>query len=196
MGKQPSSFSSRGRGNTLVKGMRTADFPVETVSFEDALALCARLNAARGTEPAGWVYRLPTESEWEHACRAGTTTAFHLGKSPSSTQLNCDGGQPFQGAGPGPSLERTCAVGSYPPNAFGLYDMHGNVWDWCSDWHAHYRAGPATDPQGPDSGSARVFRGGCWAARTSVCRSACRSQAQPSYRSDGVGIRIVLAPVS
>ena len=113
------------------------------------------------------MYRLPTEAEWEYSCRAGATasTPFHFGTSLNSTQANFHGEYPYGGAAKGPSLGRACAVGSYPPNAWGLYDLHGNVWEWCADWFSpdFYRQPEAgQDPHGPPTGTRRVLRGGSW----------------------------------
>src|SRR5205814_1699464 len=107
-------------------------------------------------------YRLPTEAEWEYACRAGTTSATHYGNSLSARQANFNGRDPYGVAEPGPFLLRPTEVGSYPPNAWGLFDLHGNVWEWCADWYGrdYYRQAPVEDPAGPASGSARVIRGG------------------------------------
>jgi formylglycine-generating enzyme required for sulfatase activity len=114
-----------------VKGLDTSDFPVETVSWEDAQTFLARLTALPQEEETGWTYRLPSEAEWEYSCRAGasSSTTFCFGNSLASTQANFNGDYPYGGAEKGPSLGRTCAVGSYRPNAFGLYDMHGCPWN-------------------------------------------------------------------
>src|SRR5262249_43417890 len=139
--------------------------PVVWVSWDDAKAFCAWL---RQTEP-GRVYRLPSEAEWEYACRAGAREAypFHVGRpllSLSSTQANFHGKGHYGRVVAEPNLERTTPVGSYPPNGWGLYDMHGNVWEWCADWHRsdYYPRSPRQDPTGPTGGSDRVIRGGCW----------------------------------
>jgi formylglycine-generating enzyme required for sulfatase activity len=177
--------------------------PVEQVSWYDATNYCGRLTQqeqAAGRLPAGWVYRLPTESEWEYACRAGTTTAFHYGNALWSGMANFYGLYEYDssvGTIYNPSgiyLGRTTAVGSYQPNAWGLYDMHGNVWEWCRDWYGSYPAGSVTDPQGPGSGSYRVVRGGGWYGGARYCRSALRGFSFPSSRLYGVGFRVVLAP--
>ena len=136
------------------------------------------------------------EAEWEYACRAGTTTAFHYGGSLCSTQADFDGNHPHGGAARGPYLERTCKVGSYRPNAFGLFDMHGNVWEWCSDWFAadYYKVSPPRDPSGPSDGSSRVDRGGSWNSRGLHCRAALRLRSTPSYRSGSLGFRVAAVP--
>lgn len=125
MGHNPSHFSKTGEGAKLVEGMDTSDFPVEMVSWEDSMNFCKKLNETDPNLPAGWEYRLPTEAEWEYACRAGTTTKFNFGDTITKDDAN------FLESG----LNRACKVGSYKPNNWGLYDMHGNVWEWCLDWY-------------------------------------------------------------
>jgi formylglycine-generating enzyme required for sulfatase activity len=151
------------------------------------------LAALRGEVSARRAYRLPTEAEWEHACRADTTTPFSFGKSGASTQGNFDGTQPYGGAPLGPNLRRTCAVGSYRPNAWGLYDMHGNVREWCADWYgsAYYRMGPARGPTGPTEGTARCMRGGDYSFAAYVSRSAFRGYSEPASRNERFGFRVV-----
>src|SRR5581483_3890845 len=147
------------------------DHPVVCVSWNDAAAFCAWL-----TRAAGRVYRLPTEAEWEYACRAGTTTPFHFGESLGPAEANIDGAQPYGGAPPGPSRGGTTRVGSYPANGFGLHDMHGNVYEWCGDWYdpGYYAVSDGRDPRGPASGSERCVRGGAWNTAAVRCRSGCR----------------------
>jgi sulfatase modifying factor 1 len=171
--------------------------PVELVSWDDATNYCARLTVrerAAGRLPAGYIYRLPTEAEWEYACRAGTTTATAFGNSLSSTQANFNGNFPYGGAAAGPYLGTTTPVGSYAPNAWGLYDMHGNVYEWCADrYSASLPGGSVTDPQGPNTGSDRVIRGGSLRFHGSFCRTADRESAWYDYWYSDVGFRIVLA---
>src|SRR5262249_34751485 len=132
-------------------------------------------------------------AEWEYACRAAgaTTTAFHLGNTFTTTHANFNGQLPYNGALKGPSLERTCPVGSYPPNALGLYDMHGNVYEWCSDWfdeHAYSR-----QPPGPEPGQTypyRVLRGGAWCERAQFCRAAYRTRNTVEMRLNVNGLRV------
>lgn len=178
------------------------DFPVYSMNFAEAEDFCRRLTAeARrsGELPAAWEFRLPTEAQWEYACRAGTTTATSFGASLSSRQANFEG-EPYNTAETGPSLRRACAVASYPANPWGLHDMHGNVFEWCRDWY-HARLPGGADPdlhdardaaQRGDSGSvSRVRRGGCWADKGWPCRSAFRLRFEPERRADHIGLRVV-----
>ncbi len=193
MGNNPSYFSANGYGKGSVKDMDTGRFPVEMVSWDDAVAFCKKLSELPEEKKAGRVYRLPTEAEWEYACRAGTKTVFHHGDSLSSKQANFDGNYPHGGAGKGPYLERTAKVGSYAPNAFGLYEMHGNVWEWCQDGHAenYYKSSPREDPPGgPAHASSRVVRGGGWDDHGRLCRSSSRSRGNPDNRRRYLGFRV------
>jgi formylglycine-generating enzyme required for sulfatase activity len=197
MGKNPSHFAPGGPGRAKVKGIPTGRFPVERVSWDDAVEFCRRLSARDEEKQAGRVYRLPTEAEWEYACRGGEprATPFHFGRSLSSRQANFDGTRPY-GARKGPNLERTKRVGSFRPNGFGLYDMHGNVAEWCADWFdgGYYAVSPRKDPQGPaQAGTQRVLRGGSWIDDGKDCRSAQRHCSLPSFQNgDGYGFRVVL----
>jgi formylglycine-generating enzyme required for sulfatase activity len=164
--------------------------PVEQLSWTDATNYCARLTAqerAAGRLPAGWAYRLPTEAEWEYAARAGTTTRFSYGDDPGYGQL---GGYAWYLSNSGGT---THPVGEKQPNPWGLYDMSGNVWEWCSDWYATYPGGSVTDPVGPGSGSFRVLRGGGCYVGGLDCRSANRDDLAPDFRRYYVGFRAVLA---
>jgi uncharacterized protein (TIGR02996 family) len=196
MGRNPSHFRSRGGGKGQVRGLDTRDFPVECVSWEDAVAFCRKLSDLPEEARAKRLYRLPSEAEWEYACRGGaaSSTPFHLGDSLSSTQANFDGNFPYGGAAQGPSLQRPTPVGSYNPNAWGLFDLHGNVWQWCADWYAddYYQQGPRRDPPGPPEGSRRVIRGGSWYGFGQFCRTAYRSWSGPAYRDDDLGFRVSL----
>ena len=165
--------------------------PVEKVSWHDAVAYCAKLTGkekAAGRVPGGYEYRLPTEAEWEYACRAGTTTAFSFGDDVSKL-----GEYAWYG---GNSSSTTHPVGEKKPNGWGLYDMHGNVWEWCQDWYANYPGGSVTDPQGPATGSFRVNRGGSWIDSAGYCRAALRDGNGPGYRVSHLGFRPVLAPTT
>jgi uncharacterized protein (TIGR02996 family) len=197
MGTNPSYFCSGGRGKKKARGLDTRDFPVEQVPWEDVVAFCGRLSELPVETRSNRVYRLPTEAEWEYACRGGaaSSTPFHLGTSFSSTQANFNGNFPYGGAAQGPFLGRTTEVSAYPvSNAFGLYDLHGNVWEWCADWFDgnYYASSPRRDPPGPSEGSRRVVRGGCWDGRCRNCRSAYRLRYVPAYRGFNLGFRVAL----
>lgn len=180
----PSSFTVAG-----------LDAPVERVSWDDAVSFCVALTQSEaGHLPAGYVYRLPTEAEWEYAARAGTTSPFHSGSTLNSTQANFDGRSPYGSTETGPYLARTTRVGSYASNNWGLHDMEGNVWEWCADWYGPYAPESGTDPKGPASGSNRVMRGGGWNYDGRGCRLAHRNIRAPGYRSNELGFRVVLAP--
>ena len=182
MGTNPSFFSAAGEGSGRVAGLDTRLFPVESVTWNDAKEFCRKLG-----ERDGRAYRLPTEAEWEYACRAGTKEAFHYGNSLSSRQANFNGKSPYGSAGEGPNLDRPSQVGSYELNAFGLHDMHGNVWQWCEDWYKndYYNESPTWDPQGPAEGSVRVLRGGAWNDSARRCRSASRYDGTNRYSYRG-----------
>ena len=179
MGRNPSHFRKGG------------DYPVEGVSWEKATEFCRKLSAREGQ-----TYRLPTEAEWEYACRAGTTTPFAFGNTISVGQANYDSRHVYGTGQKGKYRKCTTPVGTLKPNAWGLYDMHGNVWEWCQDWHAagYYARSPSTDPPGPESGQSRVLRGGSWGSPPHYCRSVFRLWFHPSYRSCLNGFRVVLAP--
>jgi formylglycine-generating enzyme required for sulfatase activity len=180
MGKNP-SFS---KGATL---------PVEQVSYDDALAFCKKLSDLPAEKAAGHKYRLPTEAEWEYCCRAGTSTPFHFGNELNGTQANCDGTTPYGTTQNGPFHRKTTPVGSYPPNAWGLYDMQGNVWEWCADRYSDYTERPVTNPLGSEVGSICVVRGGSWLDVAADCRSANRIRLDPSFRNYGLGFRLALS---
>jgi formylglycine-generating enzyme required for sulfatase activity len=161
--------------------------PVEKVSWNDIQVFLTRLKQSDSTNiPTGWAYVLPTEAQWEYACRAGTTTAYSWGDSISSSNAN----YAFDGWGSG--LQQTSNVGQYSPNAWGFFDMHGNVWEWIADWYSssYYGSNAVTDPTGPASGSNRVGRGGSWDVDGTFLRSARRDYAPPSYRSLTIGFRV------
>jgi sulfatase modifying factor 1 len=179
------------------------DYPVGNVNFAEAEAFCRKLTElAResGELPMGWEFRLPTEAQWEYACRAGTTTATSFGDSLSSRQANFKG-KPYNGAEPGPSLGKAAVVGSYPPNPWGLHDMHGNTFEWCRDWY-HARLPGGIDPDLQDARStaqrsrtgdaSRVRRGGAWTDDGWPCRSAFRLRFEPDRRYDHIGFRVVI----
>jgi formylglycine-generating enzyme required for sulfatase activity len=164
--------------------------PVINVTWEDAQAYCAWLSKQTGRS-----YRLPSEAEWEYACRAGTTTPFHFGERVTTDQANFDGNYTYNGSAEGEYREKTMPVGSFPPNAFGLYDMHGNVWEWCQDaWHGNYNDAPTDGSAWEAEGDvARVVRGGSWLGPPVGARSACRGGLAPGGRGVSVGFRVVCA---
>jgi formylglycine-generating enzyme required for sulfatase activity len=179
------------------------DFPVCEVNFAEAEEFCRKLTErarATGDLPEGWEFRLPTEAQWEYACRAGTTTATSFGNKLSSKQANFQG-KPYNGAEVGPSLRRAAPVGSYPANPWGMHDMQGNVFEWCRDWH-HSKLPGGVDPDlhsarasalvNEDGNVSRVRRGGSWADEGWASRSACRVRFEPERRSDHIGFRITV----
>jgi len=153
--------------------------PVDTVSWNDATEFCKKLS-----EKTRQAVRLPTEAEWEYACRAGTATAFSFGDSGSAL------GDYAWYSG---NTVNTTPVGQKKPNAWGLYDMHGNVWELCQDWFGAYAAGAVTDPAGPGSGTHRVLRGGSWFDEPNICRAAYGSSLTPDDRSSNFGFRVVVS---
>jgi formylglycine-generating enzyme required for sulfatase activity len=163
--------------------------PVEQVSWNDAVEFCKKLSQQEGK-----TYRLPTEAEWEYACRAGTTTPFNTGETINTNQSNYHGNYIYGIGRKGINRQKTSVVGTFTPNAFGLYDMHGNVWEWCSDWYGqdYYSKSPEVDPEGPGSGSLRVLRGGSWDLAPRYCRSAERAWFKPVFQSYSHGFRVVL----
>jgi formylglycine-generating enzyme required for sulfatase activity len=182
MGNNPSNFKGAKR-------------PVEQVSWNDAEAFCKRL-----AEKTGRVYRLPSEAEWEYACRAGTTTPFYFGETITTDLANYNGSYTYGSELKGKYRQQTTEVGKFSPNAFGLYDMHGNVSEWCKDtWHKNYDGAP-------NDGSAwvmesnndyRMLRGGSWSLEPWYCRSAVRFRlVQDEDLNIYVGFRVVVAVVT
>jgi len=194
MGENPSQFSATGGSRNRVTGIDTSRFPVEHVRWTEAVEFCDKLSRLPAERSAGRVYRLPSEAEWEFACRAGTTSSYHFGRALSSTQANFNGKLPSPGGQPGPFLGRPTTVGSYQANAWGLYDMHGNVWEWCSDWYRsdYYQRAPAEDPPGAPSSPDRSVRGGSWADDGLNCRAAYRFNVLPVYRYQTRGFRVAM----
>ena len=177
MGSDPSYW----KGNYL---------PVESVTWFDAVAFCEKLNEMKsGSLFAGYRYTLPTEAQWEYACRAGTSTRFYYGDDADYSQLE----KYAWYAGNCPS--KTHTVGARAPNNWGLHDMHGNVWEWCLDWSGDYTGGSVSDPPGPSSGQDRVIRGGGWNFRADYSRSAYRNYYWTDAPYDSLGFRIALSPV-
>ncbi|MCX7109137.1 MAG: formylglycine-generating enzyme family protein [Proteobacteria bacterium] len=165
-----------------------ANNPVEQISWRDVETFIEKLNSL----VPGLSARLPTEAEWEYACRAGTSTPFSLGENITPEQVNYDGNYPYSGGAKGLYREKTVPVKSLPPNPWGLHEMHGNVWEWCQDWFAEFDAMPQTDPRGPETGAGRVLRGGSWNSRGRNVRSASRRRFEPDLRSSGIGFRLAL----
>jgi len=185
------------------------NLPVEQVSWYDAVEYCNKRSQKEGLtlaytidknrsdpnnknnrDDVKWTvtlnknangYRLPTEAEWEYVCRAGTTTPFSTGNNITTNQANYDGEE---------YREKTTPVGSFAPNPWGFYDMHGNVYEWCWDWYGNYSSRPQTDSVGAVSGSGRVIRGGNWGCSVESVRSAFRSYFYPFYRYSGIGFRL------
>jgi hypothetical protein len=179
VGRNPSSFRV---------GPDADRRPVESVSWNDAVSFCEAMSKATVLcDGVKYGFRLPTEAEWEYCCRAGTTTLWHTGSRLTGRDANFADAQ----------MERTVAVGSYAANAWGLFDMHGNVWEWCLDsWDgsANYPSSAASDPY-VSRGPYRVVRGGSWSYAADSCRSALRNGCSPGGAFSGVGFRVVLAPV-
>jgi formylglycine-generating enzyme required for sulfatase activity len=163
--------------------------PVEYISWFDAVEFCDRLSTHTGRD-----YRLPSEAVWEYACRAGTTTPFHFGETITPELANYNGNFNLRASPQGEYRQETTDVGSYPANAFGLRDMHGNVWEWCLDhWHDNYED-PPTDGSAwltEDQEALRVLRGGSWSGFPRYCRSAYRGGNDPGIRDDYIGFRVV-----
>ena len=173
---------------------QTDDHPVVNVTWNDGVAFCEWLSKKEGQK-----YQLPTEAQWEYSCRAGTTTRFYSGDEEKTLKgfanmadasfkrkwqysdwaVAWDDGYAF-----------TAPVGKFKPNAFGLFDMHGNAWQWCADWYGEYPQGAVTDPQGPNDGKSRVFRGGSFDHDAMNLRCACRNKDVPSFRFGNVGFRV------
>jgi sulfatase modifying factor 1 len=175
MGEQPSHFSDCGH------------CPVENVAFTDIERFLDKLNASRS---AALIYRLPTEAEWEFACRAGAQTPFSTGANITTDQANYNGAYPYASFAKGPFRGRTEPVGRFRPNAWGLFDMHGNVWEWTADWYGALSAGAAVDPRGPRAGEKRVIRGGSWYFDANSARCALRYTHSPGDRGFSLGFRL------
>ena len=168
-----------------------AKLPVESVSWEDCQEFIKQLNGL-GQAPSSFKYSLPTEAQWEYACRAGTTTALNNGKSLTDEKYNCPNLYEVAWYNWRDKETTTHPVGQKKANAWGLYDMHGNVWEWCNDWYDTYPSGSVTDPTGPSTSSYRVLRGGSWDFYAGYCRSAYRRYSAPSSRFNGIGLRLAL----
>jgi formylglycine-generating enzyme required for sulfatase activity len=167
------------------------DNPIEQVNWDDAIEFCTKLAQQTGKQ-----YTLPSEAQWEYACRANTTTAFHYGDTITPDLANYNGEYPYNGAPIGENRGQTTLVGSFPPNAFGLYDMHGNVWEWCLDEYQPNYQGAPTDGSAVSSGLSgnlkRVMRGGAWDYVAKGCRSTVRCSLAAGIRVNGCGLRIAI----
>jgi len=173
MGNNPARFKGANR-------------PVERVSWDDGVAFCQKLSQKTGKN-----YKLPSEAQWEYACRAGTTTPFYFGESITPDLVNCDGNYAYAAAPKGEYREQTTDVGTFPPNAFGLYDMHGNVWEWCEDdWQGNYINAPINGSALISRGKIKLLRGGSWFSTPVHCRSASRNN-NASLVDYGIGFRVV-----
>jgi len=178
MGANPSHFAECG-----------PDCPVERVNFYDVQEYMHKLGALSGE-----AFRLPTEAEWEYACRAGTTTPFSTGENLTTEQANYDGEFPYAHFPRGIYRDRTTPVGTFAPNPWGLYDMHGNVWEWTRDWNCPYREGPARDPLGTCEAEKRIIRGGSWYFNGDSARCAVRYTHRPKDLGFSLGFRLVANP--
>jgi formylglycine-generating enzyme required for sulfatase activity len=194
MGRNPGHFN--GAQGAFLKRPGGPQHPVENVTWNEAVEFCLRLSEWPAERSAGRRYRLPTEAEWEYACRAGTTTAFHSGPTLPADAARFRSNPLAEAAaqmGFGGILQSTAPVGAHPANGFALHDLHGNVWEWCADWYApdYYARCPASDPSGPPGGLGRVLRGGSWKDAAAGCRSSARAFAPPERRDPTIGFRVV-----
>ena len=181
-GKNPSQFTGKSK-------------PVEKVSWSDAKEFCEKLNSEYSSSlPEGYKFDLPTGAQWEYACRAGTTTTLNSGNNLTSTTGECPNLNEVAWYGCFPT-ETTHPVGKKMPNQWGIYDMHGNVWEWCRDWYEDSPTYSVIDPTGPSKGSCRIIRGGSWRSNPWLCRAAYRSaDANPNFRNPDIGFRLALVP--
>ncbi|HEY1066684.1 MAG TPA: SUMF1/EgtB/PvdO family nonheme iron enzyme, partial [Pirellulales bacterium] len=189
MGNNPSAFSATGSLAGRPEALYAARFPVESIRYAEAFEFCRRLKFSEGRS-----YRLPTDAEWEYACRAGASTPFAWGPAHNGRLANQNGAHPYETNEKGPNLNRPTVVGHYPANLWGFHDMHGNVWEWCSDpfQNAPPGADLEIDPLGPEISEDRLHRGGAWDGDCHLGRSATRHGVQKSYRGPGVGFRVAL----
>jgi formylglycine-generating enzyme len=190
----PSFFQADQGGADKVKDLDTDQFPVETVSWNDAQAFCKKLME---NDPQQRNFRLPTEAEWEFACRAGTTTPFSFGSKLNGKEANCNGNYPYGSTEKGPNKGRTTKVSEYGENPWGLCDMHGNVWQWCEDYYGPYNETlKATDPlrSVKQEEDRRILRGGSWLYLAGQCRAAYRNWDEPGKRQNNIGFRVAFRP--
>lgn len=192
MGSNPSWFCATGGGRGEVVGVDTDKLPVDMTTWHEAEEFCRKLGQLPAERAAGRTYRLPTEAEWEYACRAGSTWSYSESDTLTSRQA-CIFESPIAGL-PTAARLRPQPVGSYPANRFGLHDMHGNVWEWCADYYSSdaYTTEPATNPAGPETGTGRVIRGGDYRSPPAMARSANRDFTRATRRDQGNGFRVVL----
>lgn len=187
-GDNPSFFRGLELRKRLGQETSSDQYPVESVTWFDAVKFCERLTSLPAEKAAGRIYRLPTEAEWEYACRAGSNTRFFFGEDESDLR--------FHGWVRANSDGRTHPVGLKKPNAWGMYDMYGNVWEWCSDWYAPALPSDETkDPAGPGAGRLKIIRGGDWGDEPLYCRSAERDSIQPTHTGNDRGFRVVMVNV-
>ncbi len=179
---QALSQEIRGSNLSFFKGQ---DLPVENVSWNDAQDFLSKINERK----PGLNLCLPTEAQWEYACRVGTETPFWFGDNITPEQVNYDGNHPYADGAIGLYREKTLPTKSLQPNSWGLYQMHGNVYEWCADWYGDYPAGLTIDPPGPETGQFRVLRGGCWISIGSFVRSADRNRNSLGFRDSYCGFR-------
>jgi len=179
----PSFFATSGAGRSMVGPKEAPMHPAEGVTWHEATEFCAKLGALPSEKSHRFRYRLPTEAEWEYACRAGSTSPLYYGEHVSSREANFNGQAPLGKGAINPFMRTTFTVGGYKANAFGLFDMHGNVSEWCADWYDgdYYKKSPKANPQGPTDGEEKVFRGGGWSNTARACRSAARQHLPPDY---------------
>lgn len=165
---------------------KAANRPVDSVTWDEAVKFCRKLSEAAGVKA-----QLPTEAQWEYACRAGSVTPFHFGSTLNGDKAVVDGEEPYGRVPAGRELHQSAPVKTKAPNAWGLYDMHGNVAEWCADWYTS-KLNAGTDPVGPPRGNERVVRGGSWDSDAEDARSACRDEEEPDDRNSEVGFRFVI----
>lgn len=185
-----------GRGANLVAeaSAEGPNQPMCFVNWADAVAFCEALTLAEheaGTLPKNLTYALPTEAQWEYACRAGTSTVFSYGDTLSAEQANFYGKKPYGLTEEGEYREKTSDVKTFQPNSWGLYDMHGNLYEWCADWYSEKATG-GDDPKGPETGEGKNIRGGTWNRTAKSCRSAYRYSSGPESRSYNIGFRVII----